>query len=138
MKNIDKVLKTMTFDFFGNGKHKISPSRHLSDKNSVFLDVRSAEELATITFSLVHHMPVLHIPIDEIPERINELPHDKIIGVFCSSGVRSTMVYLYLRTLGFENVRIIEGGYAELVDEFKPGKLLKHVAKDNNKAKENL
>ena len=93
------------------------------------MDVRSNEELSTISFSLVHHMPVLHIPINEIPERTNELPHDKIVGAFCSSGVRSTIVYLYLRTLGFENVRIIEGGYAELVNEFKPGKLLKHVSK---------
>jgi 3-mercaptopyruvate sulfurtransferase SseA len=37
------------------------------------------------------------------------------------------MTYFYLRTLGFENVRIIQGGYAELVDDFKPGKLLKHI-----------
>ncbi|RLD58063.1 MAG: rhodanese-like domain-containing protein [Bacteroidetes bacterium] len=132
MERIDNVLKTMTFDFFGNGKHKISPNTHLSDKNSVFLDVRSDEELSTISFSLFHHMPVLHIPINEIPERINEIPHDKIVGVFCSSGVRSTMVYLYLRTLGFENIRIIEGGYAELVNEFKPGKLLKHISKGEN------
>jgi len=129
MERIDNVLKTMTFEFFGNGKHKISSNKHLSDKNSIFLDVRSDEELSTISFSLFNHMPVLHIPINEISERIKEIPHDKIVGVFCSSGVRSTMVYLYLRTLGFENVRIIEGGYAELVSEFKPGKLLKHISK---------
>ncbi len=129
MDKINDVMKSMTFDFFGSGKHKISPSMHLTEKNSLFLDVRSIEELDTITFSLVHHMPVLHIPIDEIPNRVNEIPEDKTIGIFCSSGVRSTMVYLYLRTLGFENVRLIEGGYAELADEFKPGKLLKHLNK---------
>lgn len=133
MKNIDAVLKTMTFDFFGNGKHKISPELHLTSKNSLFLDVRSKEELATISFNLVHHMPVLHIPIDEIPDRTEEIPRDKIVGIFCSSGVRSTMVYLYLRTLGFDNVKIIEGGYAELVNEFKPGKLLKHTSKSDTK-----
>ena len=127
MENINTVLKTMTLDFFGNGKHKISSAKHLSNKNSVFLDVRSKEELSTVTFNLVHHMPVLHIPIDEIPDRTKEIPQDKTVGIFCSSGVRSTMVYLYLRTLGFENVRIIEGGYAEIVSEFKPGILLKHI-----------
>ena len=132
MERINNVLKTMTFDFFGNGNHKISPSSHLSNKDSIFLDVRSDEELSTIAFSLVHHIPVLHIPINEIPERTNEIPYDKIVGVFCSSGVRSTMVYLYLRTLGFENVRIIEGGYPELVNEFKPGKLLQHISKNKD------
>jgi len=128
MNKMDEMLKTMTFEFFGSGKHKISPSMHLTEKNSLFLDVRSNEELATIAFSLVHHMPVLHIPINEIPERISEIPRDKIVGVFCSSGVRSTMVYFYLRVLGFDNVRIIEGGYFELVEELKPGKLLKHIS----------
>ena len=39
------------------------------------------------------------------------------------------MVYLYLRVLGFDNVKIIEGGYVELVEELKPGKLLKHISK---------
>ena len=74
------------------------------------------------------HMPVLHIPINEIPERISEIPNDKIVGVFCSSNVRSTMVYLYLRTRGFDKVRIIEGGYAEFVEELKPGKLFKQLS----------
>ncbi|NCB40351.1 MAG: rhodanese-like domain-containing protein [Erysipelotrichia bacterium] len=129
MQRFDELLHSMTFEFFGSGKHKISPSMHLTEKNSIFLDVRSNEELQTISFCLVHHMPVLHIPINEIPERLAEIPKDKFVGVFCSSGVRSTMAYFYLRARGFENVRVIEGGYNELVDELKPGKLLKHITK---------
>ncbi|MBN2078089.1 MAG: rhodanese-like domain-containing protein [Spirochaetes bacterium] len=125
MERVNEILKSMDFTFFGSGKHKILPSQHLTEKNSLFLDVRSKEECETIAFSLVHHMPVLHIPINEVPDRVAEIPRDKIVGVFCSSGVRSTMVYLYLRSLGFDKVRIIEGGYSELVEELKPGKLLK-------------
>jgi len=118
----------MTFDFFGSGKYKITPTMHLSSKNSVFLDVRSKEEFETIAFKLVHHMPVLNIPINEIPDRLSEIPREKTVGIFYSSGVRATMTYFYLRTLGFDNVRIIEGGYAALADDFKPGKLLKHIS----------
>lgn len=128
-KKLSEVLKSMDFDFFGSGKHKVSSSMHLTEKNALFLDVRSKKELETIPFSLVHHMLVLDIPIDEVPDRVSEIPKDKIVGVFCSSGVRSTMVYLYLRVLGYDNVRIIEGGYAELVEELKPGKLLKQLVK---------
>ena len=128
MEKINTVLKTMTFDFFGSGQHKIFPSMHLAGKNSIFLDVRSNEEAETINLRLKHHMPVIHIPIDEIPERITEIPRDKVVGIFCSSDVRSTMVYFYLRILGFDNVRIIEGGYAEFVEELKPGKLLKQLS----------
>jgi len=129
MEKMDIVLKAMTFDFFGSGKHKISPSMHLSEKNTIFLDVRSNEEVETINLRLKHHMPVIHIPIDEIPERTPEIPRDKAVGIFCSSDVRSTIAYFYLRTLDFDNVRIIEGGYAELVQELKPGKLLQHISK---------
>lgn len=128
MEQVDRILKSMDSAFFGSGKHKISPAMHLTEKNSLFLDVRSPEEFETLSFSLVHHMPVLHIPINEIPERISEIPHDKIVGVFCFSNVRSTMVYLYLRARGFDKVRIIEGSYAEFVEELKPGKLLKQLS----------
>ena len=128
MGQVEETLRSMDFEFFGGGKHKISPSMHLTEQNALFLDVRSKQELETISFNLVHHMPVLHIPINEVPDRISEIPKDKIVGVFCSSGVRSTMVYLYLRALGFDKVRIIEGGYAELVEELKPGKLLKQLS----------
>lgn len=126
--SLDSLLQSMTFDFFGSGKHKIKSTMFLAEKDSLFLDVRSNEELETIAFSLVHHMPVLHIPINELPERVSEIPKDKLVGVFCSSGVRSTMAYLYLRTLGFDNVKIVEGGYAEMVEELTPGKLLKQLS----------
>jgi rhodanese-related sulfurtransferase len=128
MEKVSEILRSMDFSFFGRGKHKITPAMFLAETNSVFLDVRSKEEFETIAFSLAHHASVLHIPINEVPERASEIPRDTIVGVFCSSGVRSTMVYLYLRSLGFEKVRIIEGGYAEFVEELKPGKLLKQLS----------
>ena len=48
MEKLNEVLKTMDFSFFGSGKHKISPSIHLTENNSLFLDVRSNEEFETI------------------------------------------------------------------------------------------
>ena len=129
MGKMEEIIESMNFEFFGKEKHKISPAMHLSDKNSLFLDVRSQEEVETLSFNLVHHMPVLHIPIEEIPTRISEIPRDKIVGIFCSSGYRAAMVYFYLRVLGYEKVRILAGSYAELVKEFKPGKLLNHISR---------
>jgi rhodanese-related sulfurtransferase len=124
-KKVADILRSMTFDFFGRGKHKITPESHFKSEDTMFLDVRSSKECETLSFSLVHHMPTRNIPIEEIPDRMNEIPKDKLVGIFCSSGVRATMVYLYLRLFGYENVRIIEGGYNSILEEFKPGKLLK-------------
>ena len=127
MERIEDIMKSMTFEFFGSGKHKVKASDHFSKDNALFLDVRSEEERNTLSFELIHHMPVLHIPICKVSERVDEIPKDKHIGVFCSSGVRATIVYVYLRAHGYENVRILEGGYNSITDEFKPGKLLKKI-----------
>ena len=132
MEKYDEILKSMSFEFFGSGKHKIKSSVHFSSENAVFLDVRSKEEHETLSFNLIHHMPVIHIPITEIPNRFNEIPKNKTVGVFCSSGVRSSIVYAYLRRKGFENVRILEGGYNEVTEEIKPGKLLKKIKNKGN------
>ncbi|MDQ0290306.1 rhodanese-like domain-containing protein [Oligosphaera ethanolica] len=127
MDGYSSVMKAMDLEFFGGGRHKIQPGAFLGQASALMLDVRSAEEVATLSFGLSYHLPVLHIPINEIPDRWSEIPKDKLVGVFCSSGTRSAMVYLYLQAHGLEQVRIIEGAYAEMADELKPGKLLKHL-----------
>jgi rhodanese-related sulfurtransferase len=75
---------------------------------------------------------MLHIPTTEIPDRLNEIPRNKNIGIFCSSGVRATIVYLYLWANDYENVCILEGGYKGIVDEFKPAKLLKKIKEEKS------
>jgi len=125
--SIENVLKSMNFDFFGKGKHKIKAEIILNNKTAVFLDVRSKEEYETVAFNLKHNMQVLHIPTEEIPDRLNEIPKEKLTGIFCSSSVRASMVYLYLRALGYENVKIIQGGYDSVIEELKPGKLYKII-----------
>jgi len=124
---MNKVLESMTFDFFGNAKHKIPAAKQLADKDAIFLDIRSDEEYKTLKFDLEFHQKSLHIPIDQIPARLGDIPKDKNVGVFCASGNRSVMVYFYLKALGYENVRVVEGGYTELVAELKPGKVLKTI-----------
>lgn len=122
---LEDLLRSMTFDFFGGGCHKIEMEKLLAIKDAVFLDVRSRQEWESIQIRLEHHIRVMWIPIDEIPGRENEIPRDKIVGIFCSSGTRSTMVYLYLRSLGFENVRIAPSSYDAITNQLLPGKLHK-------------
>ncbi len=129
MNELEKVISEMDFQYFGTGKHKIEVEAFLSATNTLFLDVRANEELESINLSLTHHCEVLAIPTNEIPERINEIPKDKTIGVFCSAGVRATMVFVYLKTKGFKNVKIILGGYPPLMAAIMPGKLYKKLNK---------
>ncbi|MDD4273074.1 MAG: rhodanese-like domain-containing protein [Desulfobacter postgatei] len=134
MSNWDELLRSMTFDFFGSGGHKIEMENLLVTKEAIFLYVRSRQEWESLQIRLEHHIRVLWIPIDEIPDRYNEIPRDKTVGVFCSAGTRSTIVYMYLRSLGYENVRIAPSNYDAITSQLLPGKL--HRAISNRKTEQ--
>ena len=61
----------------------------------------------------------IHIPIEEIEHRADELnPEDEIV-VYCHVGQRSAAVAHYLTELGFKNAKNLMGGlayWAETVD----------------------
>jgi len=127
MSDMDHVLRTMTFEFFGAGKHKIEMEKLLTMDDAVFCNVRSYPEVESLQLKLEHHIEMLHIPIDEIPDRIGEIPRDRTVGIFCSAGTRSAIVYAFLRAKGHENVHVVLGGYETVASLVLPGKLLKHI-----------
>ncbi len=65
----------------------------------------------------------IHIPIEEIEYRVEELkPEDEIV-VCCHVGQRSAAVAEYLTRLGFKNVKNLLGGldhWAQVVDPNMP------------------
>ena len=63
----------------------------------------------------------LKIPAPELPERLNELPKDKMIVVACPKADRSNMARTWLASQGFE-VKYLSGGLLGLMDHLKGGK----------------
>jgi rhodanese-related sulfurtransferase len=124
---LERILKSLTLDFFGKGKHKISPEKFFELENCFLLDVRSKEEAGSISIQMEYHLNVesKNIPINEIPDRVNEIPKEKSVAVFCPANVRSAIVYAYLLSKDFSDVRIVDGGYSALTEALKPGKVLK-------------
>jgi len=121
----ENVLKSMDLEFFANGEHKVAVEKLFESKDAVFLDVRSKEEVESIAFPLKFQAECIHIPTDEIPNKLSEIPKDKPIGVFCSAGIRAAIVYAFLRVNGYDNVKIIVGGYEEITNMLKPGMIWK-------------
>ncbi len=71
----------------------------------VLVDVREGWERDVATIQ-----PSRHIPMGDVPARLQELdPEDHII-VYCHHGVRSMNVTAWLRQQGFENVQSMRGG----------------------------
>jgi len=128
---MESVLKKMTLEFFGEGRHKITPEELIDAKNVFMLDVRTIEEVGSLSINLKYHPNIEYknIPLNELPERLSEVPKDKFIAVFCPGTVRETMAYTYLLMQNYENTRIIEGGYPALSEIVLPGKMLKVIRK---------
>jgi NADPH-dependent 2,4-dienoyl-CoA reductase/sulfur reductase-like enzyme/rhodanese-related sulfurtransferase len=81
------------------------------DENDYILDVRSAGE-----FRRGHVSSAVHIPVDEIRGRLDELPNNTVINVYCATGVRSYIASRILMQNGFI-ARNIPGGYVTYCSE---------------------
>ncbi|MFZ5988688.1 MAG: CoA-disulfide reductase [Bacillota bacterium] len=75
-------------------------------KNSVILDVRSDME-----YSLGTIEGAVNISVDELRERLDELPKDKNIYIFCQVGLRGYVAYKILKQKGYNTVKNLSGGY---------------------------
>lgn len=51
----------------------------------------------------------IHIPMNEVPNRLNEITKEREIYILCRSGVRSYNVAKYLNELGYEAINL-DGG----------------------------
>ncbi len=69
------------------------------------VDVRDDDELALASLD-----GALHVPMDEVTRRLDELPKDGDIVVMCHSGGRSSRVAAYLRHQGYASVANLAGG----------------------------
>ena len=84
--------------------------RELDAHRAVLLDCRRPEELQVASIA-----GALHIPMDQIERRADELEDDDArrdhpIHVICHTGRRSLRVAATLRALGFPNAYSVAGG----------------------------
>lgn len=79
---------------------------NINPSQQCLLDVRTSNELEM----LGRYPEALHIPVDELRSRLNELPKDKEILIGCQSGLRGHVAYRLLKQQGFR-ARNLSGGY---------------------------
>ncbi len=73
--------------------------------DSIVVDVRTKDE-----FSLGAVDEALNIPVDDIRNRLNELPKNKKIILYCGVGLRGYVAAQTLRQNGFKEVYNLSGG----------------------------
>ena len=84
-----------------------------SDKDFILLDVRTENEVLISKISDRSY----HIPMNDIPLRINELDNNKQIIVYCKSGKRPAKVCEYLNNNKFSNIYNLKGGISAWSNE---------------------
>lgn len=73
--------------------------------NVLVLDVREQWE-----YDEGHIPGVVHLPMNDIPASLSQIPTDQTVIVTCRSGNRSSQVTAFLRENGFTNVHNMDGG----------------------------
>lgn len=76
------------------------------DKTAVTLiDVRTADEFATGAIG-----GAINIPLDDLRDRLDSIPRDKPVILYCGVGLRGYLASNILRQRGFDDVRNLVGG----------------------------
>lgn len=81
------------------------------------LDVRRDDELM-----IAHVEGATHIPLDQLPQRWEELPKDRPVAVLCHHGVRAQKAAVFLEAQGVKAEAIAGGidAWSQAVDASVP------------------
>jgi adenylyltransferase/sulfurtransferase len=87
--------------------------REVEGGNMIILDIREPYEFEICSIE------ALQIPMDELFDRLNEIPTDMMIAVMCRSGKRAEAVANILITEhDFQDVVVVEGGILAWIEKF--------------------
>ena len=78
-----------------------------SDRPPLVIDVRDEREYDTESLT-----GAVNIPLEDLRERLTEVPKDRPVVVHCSVGYRSYLAQQILQQNGWTNVRNLYGGFA--------------------------
>ncbi|HBX37074.1 MBL fold metallo-hydrolase [Pseudohongiella sp. SYSU M77423] len=94
------------------GIPEVTPEWVVHNQPSVtIIDVREAEEVEQ-DISILSN--AISIPLNQLRDRLSEIPGDKPIVTLCRSGKRSSLAYSILKSAGFDKVANIRGGILNL------------------------
>ncbi len=80
--------------------------KKINKQKTILVDVRHPYEFKRGTIE-----GAINIPVDNLRNRINEIPKDKNVIIFCKQGLRGYIAYKILKQKGFKNIKNLSGGY---------------------------
>jgi rhodanese-related sulfurtransferase len=85
-------------------------ARALLEDDAQLVDVRVGHE-----WEAGHIAGAVHLPLEELPERVGELDPERPVVLYCRGGTRSSMAAEALAAAGFDAVKLRQGivGWSE-------------------------
>ena len=124
---MDTILAEMEFETLASGEFTTSAEgvrNVIGNENVLLLDVRTEAEAAHCSYPFARN-----IPLENLPDRVSELPTDKIIITLASSSFQAAVGFFFLRQAGFETVKTMVGGSEQLATILKPAPLFARMNK---------
>lgn len=84
----------------------VSKARKLVESNATIFDTREKP-----AYDKGHLNGAIHIPVSEFRSRLDEIPKDKDVYLYCQTGVRSYNMARALKQYGYENITNITGSF---------------------------
>lgn len=109
--SFDAYLKS--FDYNERNEMKIKTPDMLAlveEGKAILLDIRFKEE-----FEAWHIATSINIPLNELPQRLGELPKGKLIITACPHNDRSNIARIYLTLNGY-NAKYLNDGLLKVAD----------------------
>ncbi len=80
----------------------------VSDSTTVLIDIRQKHDLAK---GRIEHKRSVQIPLDDLIERLGEIPRDADVVICCQKGKRGPTAVRYLKSKGYSSVACLRGGF---------------------------
>ncbi|MBD3790232.1 MAG: rhodanese-like domain-containing protein [Campylobacterales bacterium] len=129
-KQLDQYMQN--FDLAEVGNMKISSVEMLTmieEGSAVLIDIRFKEEVQSWSIPFAKN-----IPLNELPNRLNELPKDKLIITACPHNDRANIARLYLTMKGY-NAKYVNDGLLNVVNYLKGANAVEFVEELNKNKK---
>jgi len=95
---LDQFLQNIPSGYYGLRNVSVLKTR-LKETDLVLIDVRETSE-----YILGHIDGAINIPLRTLIQNLEQVPKDKPVMLYCSSGYRTGMGVMALRLLGYETV----------------------------------
>ncbi len=95
----DNIMQKRLSVFYWNETTNIPPT-------ALLIDVRRPDE-----FEKGNIQHAINIPVDELRNRLNEIPTNTSIYIYCEAGLRGYLAHRILKQHGFNEVFNLSGGY---------------------------